>query len=210
MEPSAKISINISNLTKRYQKKYGIKDVSTSFEQGHLNILVGENGSGKSTLLKCIMGLVNYEGNIIKKKYRIGYAPEDYVMPEFMTVIEFLRNIGRIKGINNFMFDILFENYLKLFDLYDQRNKPIKTLSNGMKQKVNLLQAIIHEPKILILDEPLVSLDEYSQKHLVRLINERYKTTLIIISTHRPEKFKNRKKKLFKMIHGKLVEDEIS
>ena len=210
MNPSENISIRINNLTKRYFKKYGVHDVTTIFEQGYLNLLVGENGSGKSTLLKCIMGLVSYEGKVYKRKYRIGYAPEDYVMPEFMSIVEFLKNIGRIKGMNNFMISLIFETYLKLFDLYEYRNRPIRSLSNGMKQKVNLLQALVHEPKILILDEPLAALDETTQKKLISLINTLSRDSLVIISTHRPEKFRNRKKKLFRMLDGKLVEDELS
>ncbi len=209
MKTLENITISIDNLTKRYFKKYGVEKVTTTFQQGNLNLLVGENGSGKSTLLKCIMGLVNYEGKVIKRKFRIGYAPEEYLMPEFMSVMEFLKNIGRIKGINGLMIDLFFESYLKLFNLYQHRNKPIRSLSNGMKQKVNLLQAFIHEPKILILDEPLASLDENTQKKLIEIINDWTRDRLVIISTHRPDKFRSRNKKLYLMENGRLVEDEL-
>ncbi len=210
MKLSQNISISIDNVTKKYTKVYGIKNVNVTFKQGNLNVLVGENGSGKSTLLKCIMGLISYDGKIIKRRYKIGYAPEEYVMPDFMSITEFLHNIGRIKGMNDNVFKMVQEDYLKAFDLYNYRNKPIKILSNGMKQKVNLLQAIIHEPKIVILDEPLASLDKLTQKEIIKIINEKAKDSLVIVSTHHPEKFKSRKKILYKMHKGEIIQNELS
>jgi ABC-2 type transport system ATP-binding protein len=84
------------------------------------------------------------------------------------------------------------------------RNKLIRTLSAGTKQKLNLIQAFIHEPKIIILDEPLVSLDDESQKNLLKIINHLAKDRLVIISTHNPEKFKTRFKRIYCIDNGKL------
>lgn len=198
------ITISINDLTKKYNKSKGIFNVSTSFNSGNLNLLTGDNGSGKSTLIKCIMKLINYQGEIEKRRFRIGYAPENYIMPEYMTVNEFLKAIGRIKHLyseylNN---DIITE--LELFNLNENLHKQIKKLSNGMKQKVNIIQALLNNPKIIILDEPLVGLDFDSQKNLSKRMIKLSKEKLVIIATHYPEKFKTRSKKVYKFVNGKL------
>ena len=201
---SENINISIKNLTKAYTSDKGIFDLSLSFNSGGINLLVGKNGSGKSTLLKCIMKLVKYSGKVDKKKWRIGYAPEMFVMPEFLSVEEFLYNIGRIKGLGKNAFKENSTDFFKLFNIEKYRNKMIKTLSNGMKQKVNLIQALIHEPKIIILDEPLVSLDSGSQENLLKYLTVVAKTKLVIISTHNPNKFRSKLKTVYRLENGKI------
>lgn len=196
------ISIVTKNLTKLYTKEKGIKNINLTFTSGCLNLIIGKNGSGKSTLLKCIMRLVRYTGQVEKKKLNIGFAPENYIMPDYLTVDEFLVNIGRIKGLNNNSYKINSLDFFKMFNIENYRNKLIKTLSNGMKQKVNLIQALIHEPKILILDEPLIALDKESQKRLLEYLRLEARKRLIIISTHSPEKFNSRNKRIFMLDNG--------
>ena len=181
MEGLENLSITIEEVSKKYKRDVGISNINTKFESGVLNIIVGDNGSGKSTLFKCIMGLVNYEGKIIKRKHRIGYAPEEYVMPLNLTVVEFLISIGRIKGINKDDLEQNVIDYLEYFELLDYKNLTIGKLSNGMKQKVNLIQAFIHEPKILILDEPLAAIDIDIRPKIIDLIKEKSKDSLVII-----------------------------
>jgi ABC-2 type transport system ATP-binding protein len=200
------ISITINDLTKQYQNEKGIIKVNTSFESGKVNIVIGDNGSGKSTLFKCIMGLVNYSGKIDKRKHRIGYAPEDYVMPLRMTVNDFLYSIGRIKGLDKDNINESVREYLEFFGLIDYRFKIIGSLSNGMRQKLNLLQAFVHEPKIIILDEPLAALDSEIIPKVVDLIKSKAKTSLVVISTHQISKFNFRNKKMYHFIKGKLVD----
>lgn len=201
---SENINISIRNLTKAYTSDKGVFDLSLSFNSGGINLIVGKNGSGKSTLLKCIMKLVKYQGKVDKKKWRIGYAPENFVMPEFLTVEEFLYNIGRIKGLGKAAFKENSIDFFKLLNMEKYRYKMIKTLSNGMKQKVNLIQALIHEPKIIILDEPLVSLDFGSQENLLRYLTIVAKTKLVIISTHNPNKFRSKLKTIYRLDNGKI------
>ncbi len=204
---SEPLTIIIKDLCKYYQADKGIKAVNATFRSGVLNIIIGENGSGKSTLLKCLMGLVSYQGEIIKRRHRIGYAPEHYVMPLRMTVHEFLYSIGRIKGID---VDTLGQNtmdYLHYFDLLDVMHQPIGRLSNGMRQKVNLLQAFVHEPKIIILDEPLAALDQLFVPKVIHLIKSKMNDALVIVSTHMPKHFKTKKKQLFRFVEGQLYVD---
>ncbi len=207
MDKSKNISISIHEVTKQYNKHIGIQSITTSFESGKLNIVIGENGSGKSTLFKCIMGLVQYKGVIDKQKYRIGYAPEEYVMPLSLNVMEFLHSIGRIKGVYKEELDLRTNEYLSYFDLMEYKFKKIGSLSNGMRQKINLLQAFIHDPKILILDEPLAALDKESIPKVVSLIKEKSKTSLVVVSTHQPQMFRSKQRKLYQFYEGKLVDD---
>lgn len=197
------ISITINDVTKEYTNHTGIKHINTIFQAGVLNIIVGENGSGKSTLLKCMMGLVSYKGTIKKKKYLIGYAPEDYVLPAHMTVKEFLISIGRIKYSNRYELNQRVKDYIEYFGLTNYLNKPISKLSNGMRQKVNLIQAIIHDPKIIILDEPLAALDEAMRPKVIKLVKELAKEKLIIITTHHPKRFIG-KKVMYQFTNGLL------
>lgn len=204
---SEPMTITIKEVSKIYQRQKGIRSVNATFKSGVLNIIVGDNGSGKSTLLKCVMGLVSYQGQIIKRRHRIGYAPEHYVMPLRMTVFEFLHSIGRIKGMDK---DTLHQNtldYLAYFDLLEVMHQPIGRLSNGMRQKVNLLQAFVHEPKIIILDEPLAALDKAFIPKMIALIQARMLASLIVISTHMPNQFKTKKKQLFRFVAGHLYAD---
>jgi ABC-2 type transport system ATP-binding protein len=200
------LSITIKEVTKEYKGTIGINNITTHFESGILNILIGENGSGKSTLFKCIMGLCHYNGKIVKRKHRIGYAPEEYVMPLHLSVIDFLKSIGRIKGVSTEELDQNVLDYLRFFELEDYKHKPISKLSNGMRQKVNLMQAFIHEPKIIILDEPLAALDKESVPKIVRLIKEKSKTSLVVLSTHQIHHFRTNRKKIFYFKDGEIVD----
>ncbi len=204
MKESESLSINIKNLNKSYSRDKGIFDINIKIESGQLNLITGKNGSGKSTLLKCIMKLVSYHGKIEKRRWRIGYAPEEYVMPDFMTVNEFLYSMGRIKGLDRYSYKEYSADFYKIFNIEKYQNKTIKSLSNGTKQKINLIQALIHEPRILIFDEPLVALDYSTQDWLIKYLTELSKTKLIIISTHRPEKFNSRNKKTYIIADGRI------
>jgi ABC-type multidrug transport system ATPase subunit len=206
--PSAKLNIVIElfKVSKRYRGKGGIIAVSGAFQNDRLHLLVGANGSGKSTLLKCIMGLVRFEGEIKKKHFRIGYAPEEYIMPYYMSVRDFLMSIGKMRDSTVEGLEQEVDSHLEYFGLRGQEKMAIGKLSNGMRQKVNLIQAFLHHPKILLLDEPLHALDEDSQTRTIGLIKDRLTESLIIVSTHDPEKFKVRHRQLWKMTAGQLGE----
>ncbi|QWB99327.1 ABC transporter ATP-binding protein [Mycoplasmatota bacterium] len=201
---SATINITISELKKNYHQVEALKSLNLVFTSGKLNLITGDNGSGKTTMLKCIMNHVRYKGKIIKRNYRIGYAPENYVMPGFMSIHEFLLAIGRIKHLYKGYLDEELDLYLDMFELKDKLNTPIKSLSNGMKQKVNIIQALLNHPKIIIFDEPLIGLDFNSQKRFIKSIIDLSKDKLVIISTHHPEKFNTKKKSIYRFNQGEI------
>jgi ABC-2 type transport system ATP-binding protein len=207
METFDNVSISIHEVTKEYNKEKGIFNVSTTFLPGRLNLVVGKNGSGKSTLFKCIMGLCRYQGDIKRRRLRIGYAPEDYIMPLHMTVIDFLYSIGRIKGEPKEELNEHVKYYLEYFNLSESEYKPISQLSHGMRQKVNLMQTFIYDPKILILDEPLAALDKQSIPKVVQLIQRKAKQCLVLVSTHNPQHFKVRNKRIYQFENGTLYCD---
>ncbi|PKL01449.1 MAG: hypothetical protein CVV56_00250 [Tenericutes bacterium HGW-Tenericutes-1] len=199
-------AIEIKNVTKKYHNQAGIHLVNVKFESGKLNLLVGKNGSGKTTLIKCIMGVVRYEGVINKQRSTIGYAPEDYVMPYFMSVWDFLNSIGKIKDSPSATLHSEIDEHLTYFEMQNHAHQSFGTLSNGMRQKVNLIQAFLNHPKTIILDEPLHGLDDISKVKILKLISQRMKESLIIVSTHYPELYKTRKKTLYVMEDGMLYE----
>ena len=206
MSSSSIIVIEIKEVSKLYPNKSGIQNINAKFTSGQLNLLVGKNGSGKTTLLKCIMGVVRYQGKIIRNRSVIGYAPEDYVMPYFMSVYDFLQSIGKIKDCPKISLEQEINELLAYFELTEYANRHFGALSHGMRQKVNLIQAFLNRPTTIILDEPLHGLDQESQSKIMKLIKERVKESLVLISTHYPELYKTRKKSLYMMEEGVLYD----
>jgi ABC-type multidrug transport system ATPase subunit len=204
---SADIHISIKNVTKKFGHTRAIDNVSLQLSQNRLYLLVGPNGSGKTTLIKCIMGLLRYEGTIVKSTTRIGYAPDRYIMPPYLNVVDFLESMGRVKEQSRMHCREYIDHHLALFELDNVRYRPIGSLSSGMRQKVNLLQAMIHVPKILILDEPLKGLDGPAEAHFMKILSAKTKEMLLIISTHYPERFRMRGKQLIHLENGHLCED---
>ncbi|MDD3113251.1 MAG: ABC transporter ATP-binding protein [Candidatus Izemoplasmatales bacterium] len=204
---SGNIYIDIDHVSKRYQRGYAIQDITLRFESGRLNLLVGANGSGKTTLLKCIMGLLHYEGAIKRHPGKIGYAPEEYVMPQFMTAMGFLRSIGRVKKADIATINTLLMRKFELLDLLSVAGKPIGQLSNGMRQKVNLIQAMIHQPEILLFDEPLSALDQTCQEIVIQWLKEEAKRKLVVVSTHYPERYKIRNRVTYEIVSGRLKQN---
>lgn len=204
---SADTHISIKHVTKKFGHTRAIDNVSLHLSQNRVYLLVGPNGSGKTTLIKCIMGLLRYEGTIVKSTTRIGYAPDRYIMPPYLNVVDFLESMGRVKEQSRMHCRDYIDHHLTLFELDNVRYRPIGALSSGMRQKVNLLQAMIHVPKILILDEPLKGLDGPAEDHFMKILSAKTKEMLLIISTHYPERFRMRGKRLIHLENGHLCED---
>ncbi len=196
--------ITMTNVSKKYRFRTAIEEINLTFHSGKLYVITGPNGSGKSTILKCIMGLLRYEGKIDKLHVSFGYAPEQYILPDHLTVKEFLIHLGRVKSKDSLILNERLDLYLTAFHMKDATHQHISSLSNGMKQKVNLIQAFIHQPKVLLLDEPFRAIDEASKKELVEIIKERLRETLIIISTHQPQSIKVRQKRTLKITNGRI------
>lgn len=191
--------IEINNLQKKYPN-FMIDINEFSFTIGKSYLLLGENGSGKTTLIKLILSLIKpTAGKVVCNTNKIGYAPEHFSLPQFYTVKEFLYNLSLIKNVK-------FNNhFIYLFKL--DENKKISALSKGMKQKINIIQALIHHPDLYIFDEPINGLDQESQNLFLEIINSlQYLNKTIIITTHFEKYFQNLNLQRLIMNNGKIYE----
>lgn len=190
--------IEIKHVSKTYNgEKKALKDVSFKVNDGKIFAFIGHNGAGKTTLIKSIVGILNFEeGDIlinnksikeepIECKKEMAYVPDNPDLYENMRAIDF---INFICDMYDTPIDIRTENitkYAKMFEIEDKLNDDINSFSHGMKQKVALIAALAHNPKVLIMDEPFVGLDPkavYDMKELMKEMTKEGKT--VFFSTH--------------------------
>jgi ABC-2 type transport system ATP-binding protein len=188
--------ISVKNLTKSFGDFTAVDDLSFDVKAGEVLGFLGPNGAGKSTTMKMLTGFlqpssgrIEVEGLDIKRAGRkiqsmIGYLPEGAPSYGDMTALQFLHFIAEIRGLKGSQKRSSVDNVIEQVDLSKVLNKSIDNLSKGFKRRVGLAQAIIHDPDILILDEPTDGLDP-NQKHQVReLIENLSKEKIVIVSTH--------------------------
>lgn len=191
--------LTITNLSKKYKgnDKYSVKDLSFQVNEGELFAFLGPNGAGKSTTIKCITGALPYsEGNIkicghdlherpIDAKKNIGYVPDNHFTYDTMTGGEYVNFMADIYGVGINDRKTRADKYVELFGLTDAIGKPIGSYSHGMKQKICVIGALIHNPKLWILDEPLTGLDPQSAYNLKELMKEHCKDgNSVLFSSH--------------------------
>lgn len=165
--------IKVKGLTKTYADIKVLNNATLSVEKGETLAITGENGSGKSTLLQLISGLLlPSDGTVEKMGYdiRIGYVPEQFPTSIRFTASEYLFHLGRIEGYSRDYLQKRIKELLVQFRLSQPEELKIKKFSKGMKQKVGIMQALLSEPDILILDEPLSGLDPESQEDLESIL----------------------------------------
>lgn len=183
--------LKVKQVTKKYGKTVANNNITFSVEDGQIAILLGPNGAGKSTIIKCIAGLLRFEGEIeieglanksLEAKKHIGYIPEMPAVYDLLTVsehLEFMRRAYRIED------DSYGQMLLERFELWDKKDKLGKELSKGMQQKLSICCALIHKPKVIIFDEPMVGLDPHAIKELKQMFRElKANGAKILISTH--------------------------
>jgi ABC-2 type transport system ATP-binding protein len=163
--------LEIRSLTKRYNGIAAVENISFRIDPGEIVGYLGPNGSGKSTTVKTIVGLIEpSEGQILFQgrsilddlpdfQRRLGYVPEEAVLYPYMSGWEYLLMAGRLHGMPRRTLDSKIDEFLRLFSLWDDRHCQIQSYSKGMRQKILLSAALLHNPEILIFDEPLSGLD---------------------------------------------------
>lgn len=194
-------SICVQNLTYLRQGKPVIEDLSFSVAEGQCTLLLGPNGSGKTTTLNLIAGLLRpHRGNItihgfnihqdpmLAKRF-IGFLPEHLPLYSELTVQEYLQLIAQIRKIPKEYHAIAISETLKILELMDVQHYLIGMLSKGLKQRVGLAQALLHQPSVLLLDEPSTGLDKDQTQLLIEKLLETKKTAAIILSTHHEKEF---------------------
>lgn len=186
--------IVIQNVDKFYGRKQALKDVSLTINQGMFGLL-GRNGAGKTTLMKTLATLhCKRNGSITvcgipvenaKEIRRItGYLPQDFSMYPSMTVMESLDYLGVLSGMDNNLRKERCSLLLKRVNLTEHKNKKVGALSGGMKRRLGIAQALLHDPKVLIVDEPTAGLDPEERIRFRNLLCEVAEERIVILSTH--------------------------
>jgi ABC-2 type transport system ATP-binding protein len=177
--------LKIENYTKIYENgKVGAKNINLHIEKGDIFAFIGHNGAGKTTTIKSIVGVLGItEGDIfidgisiknqpLEAKKRIAYIPDNPDLYESLTGVQYVNFISDVFGVNEKTRQHLCEKYAKELEIYDVLNNPISTYSHGMRQKLALISALVHSPKLMILDEPFVGLDPKATFTLKKIMKD--------------------------------------
>jgi ABC-2 type transport system ATP-binding protein len=197
MTMSSASAVELKGVVKRYGEILAVDQIDLDIKSGEIFGLLGPNGSGKSTTLKMLLGLVqpdsgsvNVLGIDVKKdpvavKQMLGYVPESPRLYEFLTGIEYLDFAGDVYGMGNEEKETRINEYLKAFQLEGREGDLMSSYSEGMKQKIALISAFLHRPKLLVLDEPLSGLDPRSARIVKDFLHElKAQGVTTIMSTH--------------------------
>lgn len=211
------MEIWIEDLNKSYGEKQALTDFTAVFENGIYGIL-GPNGAGKSTLMNILTdNLLRDSGRILldgeeildmKEKYReiMGYMPQQQQLYDTFSVQQFLLYIGALRGMSRKRILGNMIRLLHLLNLEDMRYTKLKELSGGMKQRVLLIQALLHNPKVLILDEPTAGLDPRERIRLRNFIADLSRDKIILIATHVVSDIEFISKEILLMKNGRLLD----
>lgn len=212
--------LKIENLTKTYGDKKAIDNLSLSINSGEIYGFIGHNGAGKTTTLKSVVGILPFDqgeiyinGKSIKKsplecKKDIAYIPDNPDLYEFMTGIKYLNFIADIYQVDEEKRKERIKKYGDIFEITDNLDQPIASYSHGMKQKLAIISAWIHKPKLIIMDEPFVGLDPKAShllKEMMRQVCD--EGGAIFFSTHVLEVAEKLCDKVAIIKAGKLIKD---
>jgi len=211
--------IEIDGLTKRFGSFTAVDNLSFTVERGEVLGFLGPNGAGKSTTMRMLAGFMtpsagtaricghDVQSDSLAARKSLGFLPEGAPTYPEMTVLAFLQFVGRIRGFNGRELAGRVEHAVALTSLAGVRLQPVETLSKGFKRRVGLAQALLHDPQVLILDEPTDGLDP-NQKHEVRkLIADMRAEKAIVISTHILEEVDAVCTRAIVIANGRIVAD---
>ena len=211
-------AVELKSVVKRYSEILAVNNINLTIKRGEIFGLLGPNGSGKSTTLKMLLGLVQPDsGSItvlskdvqkdpIAVKRQVGYVPESPRLYEFLTGIEYLDFIGDVYNMQTEEKKNRINEYLKALELEGREGDMINGYSDGMKQKIALISAFLHRPKLLILDEPLSSLDPRSARIIKDFLHHlKTQGVTTVMSTHVLEIAQAMCDRIGIMYHGKIL-----
>lgn len=209
--------LELCNISKKYKEKNALNDVSLKLDNGIYGLL-GPNGAGKSTLMNIITGnleptegTIKWDGKEVKElgsNYRslLGYAPQQQGMYETFSGRRFLSYMATLKGISKSSMEDEINRVLLYVNMVEKSNQKIGTYSGGMKQRILIAQAIIGNPKLVILDEPTAGLDPKERVRIRERIAELSKDKIILVSTHVVSDIESIAKKIILIKTGKIID----
>jgi len=207
--------LKVKNVTKYYGELCAVKNLNFEVKDGEIFGLLGLNGAGKTTTFRMIMGLIDdYTGEITLNNHKIDYSLTDKIgflteersLILKLTVLEQIKYYGVLKGMQEETIEKALDYWLERFNIKEYKDKKIKELSKGNQQKIQFISAIIHNPKLLILDEPFSGLDPVNVELFKQVILElKNKGTSIIFSSHRMEHVELFCEKLLILVKGETV-----
>ena len=208
-------TIAVENIAKRFGETQAVKDVSFEVHSGEIFGLLGPNGSGKTTSIRIILDIYQADSGKVsilggpmtnEKLNHIGYLPEDRGLYQDVQLERCLTYFAALKGLSEDQIKERLPRYLEKFDLADHSKKKAKELSKGMQQKGQLIAALIHDPEIIIIDEPFAALDPVNTQ-LVKnlLIEQRNAGKTIVMSTHQMNQVEQLCDRLVLIDHGRVL-----
>jgi ABC-2 type transport system ATP-binding protein len=207
--------VAVQNLRKSFGQKLAVADVSFEVRPGEVFGLLGPNGAGKTTTIRMILDIFKPETGTIEvlggsltpaRKDRIGYMPEERGLYPYMRVLDCLVYLGTLKGLNRRQARQQAEAYLERLELADQRRAKINTLSRGMTQKVQVIAAVLHNPDLLIIDEPFANLDPVNAQLVREIILElRQQGKAVIMTSHQLALVEALCDRIAMIHHGRVV-----
>lgn len=214
--------VRVENLGKKYSvnEHYTIENISLHGNKGEIVGLLGHNGAGKSTTIKCITGMHPYEqGTIsicdfdlavdpINAKRNFGYVSDEFTLFENMTGMEFINFMADIYGVSIDDRALRVNEFQKLFALGESIFKPISSYSHGMKQKISFMGALIHNPKVFILDEPMVGLDPFTASQVKSFFKQHSSNgNLVLFSSHNLDVVEKLCNRVYIIDQGKILKE---
>ena len=207
--------LEVKNIVKKYGTNTAVNNLSFTVDDGEIFGLLGENGAGKTTTFRIIMGLLEpNSGNVLlnhekidySKTDKIGFVTEERSLLTKLSVQEQIEFYATLKGMEKQEIDKRLDQWLAHFEITGYKNRKIKELSKGNQQKIQFISAVIHEPKLLILDEPFTGLDPINVKLMKEaIIDLKNKGCSIIFSSHQMEYIEDFCEKLVILVKGKPI-----
>ena len=209
------VALDVRGVSKSYAAVEAVKDLSFDVRQGEIFGLLGPNGAGKTTTIRMALDIIKPTSGEISvlggsmtedKKSRIGYLPEERGLYDDMTLLDTLLFLGQLKGLSRQTAQERAEAYLREVELWDARDRKIEAMSQGMNQKAQFVAGTMHEPELLIIDEPFSGLDPVNTRIIKDLlVRMRDRGTAIIMSTHQMHRVEEMCQRILLIDHGERV-----
>ncbi len=208
-------ALEVDHLSKHYASLQAVDDLSFRVHHGEIFGLLGPNGAGKTSTIRMVLDIIKPTSGRIsvlggpmgeETKARIGYLPEERGLYEDMTLLDTLLYLGQLKGLSHSQANERAEHYLRQVELWDEHDRKIKALSRGMNQKAQFVAAVLHEPELIIVDEPFSGLDPVNTRIIKRLLYAmRERGAAIVMSTHQMHQVEEMCERILLMDHGRRV-----